>query len=162
MSFKVDESSSDRQCFKDKEEDGIDSCVDCWQCSDDNTQCKSKKKKKGKGLCTDQVSESISISVPLIYVEDTNLSPLKYICFFFLQSHKCESCLSAGYTTIFSASLHTCRTKEVSPSLCGNAFSSITQLLVSNCRIVSERRISSITGKVTGNWLIVVFLNAGC
>ncbi|XP_008330612.1 gametogenetin-binding protein 2 [Cynoglossus semilaevis] len=94
----VDESSSDRQCFKDKEEDGIDSCVDCWQCSDDNTQCKSKKKKKGKGLCTDQ-------------------------------SHKCESCLSAGYTTIFSASLHTCRTKEVSPSLCGNAFSSITQLL---------------------------------
>lgn len=44
------------RCAEDKEEDGIDSCVDCWTHSEANTQCKSKKKKrKGKGLCNNQV-----------------------------------------------------------------------------------------------------------
>uniref|UniRef100_A0A7N6BZE1 Gametogenetin-binding protein 2 n=1 Tax=Anabas testudineus TaxID=64144 RepID=A0A7N6BZE1_ANATE len=42
-------------CAGDKEEDGIDSCLDCWQHSEENGQCKSKKmKRKGKGLCSDQ------------------------------------------------------------------------------------------------------------
>uniref|UniRef100_A0A3Q1CN82 Gametogenetin-binding protein 2 n=1 Tax=Amphiprion ocellaris TaxID=80972 RepID=A0A3Q1CN82_AMPOC len=45
-------------CAEDKEEDGTDSCVDCWPHSEDNTQCKSKKKKrKGKTFCHDQVTK---------------------------------------------------------------------------------------------------------
>ncbi len=41
---------------EDKEEDGTDSCLDCWTHTEENTQCKSKKKKrKGKGLCSNQV-----------------------------------------------------------------------------------------------------------
>uniref|UniRef100_A0A673AUS4 Gametogenetin-binding protein 2 n=1 Tax=Sphaeramia orbicularis TaxID=375764 RepID=A0A673AUS4_9TELE len=48
-------SAHPHHCADDKE-DGTDSCVDCWTHSEPNTQCKSKKKKrKGKGLCTDQV-----------------------------------------------------------------------------------------------------------
>ena len=43
-------------CSEDKEEDGTDSCVDCWPHSEENTLCKSKKKKrKGKGFCSDPV-----------------------------------------------------------------------------------------------------------
>uniref|UniRef100_A0A8C4DVY7 Gametogenetin-binding protein 2 n=1 Tax=Dicentrarchus labrax TaxID=13489 RepID=A0A8C4DVY7_DICLA len=43
-------------CAEDKEEDGTDSCVDCWPHTEENAQCKSKKKKrKGKGLCNNQV-----------------------------------------------------------------------------------------------------------
>lgn len=50
--------SNAHHCAEDKEEDGIDSCVDCWTPSEENAQCKSKKKKrKGKGLCNNQVSE---------------------------------------------------------------------------------------------------------
>ncbi|XP_019941698.1 gametogenetin-binding protein 2 [Paralichthys olivaceus] len=83
-------------CAEGKEEEGIDSCLDCWQHSEENTQCKSKKKKrKGKGLCNDQ-------------------------------GLKCEGCVSAGNTTGHgSPSSHTCRTKEIFSSLCGNTFSSI-------------------------------------
>ncbi|XP_028451805.1 gametogenetin-binding protein 2 isoform X1 [Perca flavescens] len=72
--------SNAHRCAEDKEEDGIDSCVDCWPHSVENTQCKSKKKKrKGKGLCNDQSS----------------------------------------------ASSHTCRTKEIFSSLCGDTFAKI-------------------------------------
>merc|ERR1739838_913298 len=40
---------------KEEEEDGVDSCVECWVNSEENTKCKIKKKKrKGKGLCNDQ------------------------------------------------------------------------------------------------------------
>lgn len=43
-------------CAEDKEEDGVDSCLDFWQHSEEKSQCKSKKKKrKGKDLCIDQV-----------------------------------------------------------------------------------------------------------
>lgn len=57
LSSAVDEPSA-HHCAEDKEEDGIDSCVDCWPHSVANAQCKSKKKKrKGKGLCHDQVGE---------------------------------------------------------------------------------------------------------
>lgn len=42
----------------DKEEDGTDSCVDCWPHSEGKVQCKSKKKKrKGNSFCGKQVSE---------------------------------------------------------------------------------------------------------
>lgn len=45
-------------CAADKEEDGTDSCVDCWPHSEGKVQCKSKKKKrKGHNLCGNQVSE---------------------------------------------------------------------------------------------------------
>lgn len=43
-------------CAEDKEEDGMDSCVDCWPHSEENAQCKSKKKKrKGKVFCSNEV-----------------------------------------------------------------------------------------------------------
>lgn len=84
-------------CAADKEENAIDSCLDYWQHSDETTHCKSKKKKrKGKGLCNNQ-------------------------------EQKYEGCLSAGNTTGHSLpSSHTCRTKEIFSSLCGDTFSSIS------------------------------------
>uniref|UniRef100_A0AAQ6AH65 Gametogenetin-binding protein 2 n=1 Tax=Amphiprion ocellaris TaxID=80972 RepID=A0AAQ6AH65_AMPOC len=83
-------------CAEDKEEDGTDSCVDCWPHSEDNTQCKSKKKKrKGKTFCHDQVQKG-------------------------------EGCMSDGNTTGRSPpSTHTCRTKEIFSSLCGDKFANI-------------------------------------
>lgn len=33
----------------------MDSCVECWANSEENTKCKNKKKRKGRGLCNDQV-----------------------------------------------------------------------------------------------------------
>ncbi|XP_067350490.1 gametogenetin-binding protein 2 [Channa argus] len=83
-------------CAEDKEEDGIDSCSDCWQHTEENSQCKSKKKKrKGKGLCTNQ-------------------------------GQKDEGCMSNGNTPGQSPpSLHTCRTKEIFSSICGDTFASI-------------------------------------
>lgn len=46
------------QCAADQEEDGTDSCVDCWPHSEGKVQCKSKKKKrKGHNVCGSQVSE---------------------------------------------------------------------------------------------------------
>ncbi|XP_026226566.1 gametogenetin-binding protein 2 [Anabas testudineus] len=83
-------------CAGDKEEDGIDSCLDCWQHSEENGQCKSKKmKRKGKGLCSDQ-------------------------------GQKDEGCMSNGNSAGHSPpSLHTCRTKEIFSSFCGDTFASI-------------------------------------
>uniref|UniRef100_A0A3B3BVI6 Gametogenetin-binding protein 2 n=1 Tax=Oryzias melastigma TaxID=30732 RepID=A0A3B3BVI6_ORYME len=41
-------------CTEDKEEDGTDSCLDCWPQSEEHSQCKSKKKRrKGKGFCNE-------------------------------------------------------------------------------------------------------------
>ncbi|XP_044078822.1 gametogenetin-binding protein 2 isoform X2 [Siniperca chuatsi] len=87
--------SNAHHCAEDKEEDGIDSCVDCWPHSEENTQCKSKKKKrKGKGLCNNQGQQG-------------------------------EGCMSDGNTTGHNPPpLHTCRTKEIF-SLCGDTFASI-------------------------------------
>lgn len=83
-------------CAEDKEEDGTDSCVDCWPQPEPNTQCKSKKKKrKGKAFCHDQ-------------------------------GQKGGGCLSDGNTTGHSpASTRTCRSKEIFSSLCGDKFASI-------------------------------------
>lgn len=88
--------SNAHHCAEDKEEDGIDSCLDCWPHSVENTQCMSKKKKrKGKGLCNDQ-------------------------------GQKGDGCMSDGNTTGSSPpSAHTCRTKEIFSSLCGDTFASI-------------------------------------
>lgn len=84
-------------CAEDKEEDVIDSCLDFCPLFVENTQCKSKKKKrKGKGLCNNQ-------------------------------GQKAESCMSDGNTACSSPlSSHTCRTKENFSSLCGDTFASIT------------------------------------
>ncbi|XP_042194850.1 gametogenetin-binding protein 2-like [Callorhinchus milii] len=47
-------------CVEDKEEDGVDSCVECWaNASEENTKGKSKKKKKkNKGAKCDEDSEA--------------------------------------------------------------------------------------------------------
>uniref|UniRef100_A0A8P4G0S2 Gametogenetin-binding protein 2 n=1 Tax=Dicentrarchus labrax TaxID=13489 RepID=A0A8P4G0S2_DICLA len=83
-------------CAEDKEEDGTDSCVDCWPHTEENAQCKSKKKKrKGKGLCNNQ-------------------------------GQKGEGCMPDGNPAGHSPpSSHTCRTKEIFSSLCGDTFASI-------------------------------------
>lgn len=89
--------SNAHRCAEDKEEDALDSCVDCWPNSVENTQCKSKKKKrKGKGLCNDQ-------------------------------GQKGEDCTSDGIreTGQSPPSSHTCRTKEIFSSLCGGTLASI-------------------------------------
>uniref|UniRef100_A0AAQ4RT01 Gametogenetin-binding protein 2 n=1 Tax=Gasterosteus aculeatus aculeatus TaxID=481459 RepID=A0AAQ4RT01_GASAC len=90
------EDSHVHHCAEDKEEDGIGSCVDCWPNSVENSQCKSKKKKrKGKGLCNNQ-------------------------------GQTCDGCMSDGNTTRSGpSSSHTCRTKAILSSLCGNTFASI-------------------------------------
>lgn len=57
LPFKGDDPNA-HHCAEDKEEDATDSCVDCWQHAEGNTPWKNKKKKrKGKGLCNDQVRE---------------------------------------------------------------------------------------------------------
>ncbi|TMS14293.1 Gametogenetin-binding protein 2 [Larimichthys crocea] len=83
-------------CAEDKEEDGTDSCVDCWPHSEENIQCKSKKKKrKAKSLCNNQ-------------------------------GQKGDGCMPDGNTTGHGAqSSHTCRTKEIFSSLCGDTFANI-------------------------------------
>ncbi|KAM3868932.1 gametogenetin-binding protein 2 [Diretmus argenteus] len=90
--------SSVHRCAEDKEEDGMDSCVECWANTEENTKCKNKKKKrKGKGSCNDQ---------------------------------KGDSCVTEGIMRGHSpTSPHTCQTKEIFSSLCGNAFASIAHRL---------------------------------
>nr|XP_015817293.2 gametogenetin-binding protein 2 [Nothobranchius furzeri] len=83
-------------CAEVKEEDGTDSCVDCWSHADENHQCKSKKKKKkGKVFCNNQGKKAVG-------------------------------CMSkgnaAGHNMI---SVHACQTKELFSSLCGDTFTSI-------------------------------------
>ncbi|KAL6099099.1 ggnbp2 [Pungitius sinensis] len=92
----AEDDSNAQHCAEDKEEDGIRSCVDCWPNSEENTQCKSKKKKrKGNGLCNNQ-------------------------------GQKCDGCMFDGNTAHHGpSSLHTCRTKAILSSLCGNTFASI-------------------------------------
>uniref|UniRef100_A0A3Q3VVH3 Gametogenetin-binding protein 2 n=1 Tax=Mola mola TaxID=94237 RepID=A0A3Q3VVH3_MOLML len=88
--------SNAHHCAEDKEEDGMDSCLDCWPHSEESTQCKSKKKKKKtKGLCNHQ-------------------------------GQKDEGCTPEGNTTGHSSpSLHACRTKEIFSSLHGDTFASL-------------------------------------
>lgn len=77
--------SNIHHCAADKEEDAIESCVDFWPLSEENSQCKSKKKKrKGKGLCNSQ-------------------------------GRKAEGCSSDGNTTGHSPPLHLCRTTNQCP-----------------------------------------------
>uniref|UniRef100_A0A3Q3JUY2 Gametogenetin-binding protein 2 n=1 Tax=Monopterus albus TaxID=43700 RepID=A0A3Q3JUY2_MONAL len=88
-------------CVED-EEDGIDSCVNCGQHSEETSQCKSKKKKrKGKEF-------------PCFIQSLPNCTPFK------------TCCMSDGNTTGHSLpSSHICRTKEIFYSLCGDTFASI-------------------------------------
>ncbi|XP_056140558.1 gametogenetin-binding protein 2 isoform X1 [Lampris incognitus] len=88
--------SHDHHCAEEKEEDGVDSCVECWANVEENAKCKNKKKKrKGKGSCNDQ-------------------------------GQKVEGCVmdvsARGHSL---TSPHTCRTKEVCSSLRGNTFTSV-------------------------------------
>ncbi|KAF6738509.1 Gametogenetin-binding protein 2 [Oryzias melastigma] len=78
-------------CTEDKEEDGTDSCLDCWPQSEEHSQCKSKKKRrKGKGFCNEgEKGEGCVLGgTPT----DQTLTPL-----------------------------HTCQTKEFLSSICGGA-----------------------------------------
>ncbi|KAG7240945.1 hypothetical protein INR49_026173 [Caranx melampygus] len=43
-------------CAEDKEEDGTDSCLDCWQHTEGTLSGRIKKEKEGKGLCNDQAA----------------------------------------------------------------------------------------------------------
>ncbi|XP_037543955.1 gametogenetin-binding protein 2 [Nematolebias whitei] len=80
---------------EDEEEDGADSCVDFWPQSEEKCQCKSKKKKK------------------------------KAKSFCTSQGQKSDG-LSDGNTTGLSlTTAHTCRTKELFSSLCGDKLANI-------------------------------------
>ncbi|XP_074528739.1 gametogenetin-binding protein 2 isoform X2 [Halichoeres trimaculatus] len=86
--------SNTHDCAADKEEDAIDSIVDCWPLPEENSQSKSKKKKrKGKGLCNSQ-------------------------------GHKAEGYMPGGSTTGHCTPSHSCRTKEISSSLCSDKLAS--------------------------------------
>ncbi|XP_029924712.1 gametogenetin-binding protein 2 isoform X1 [Myripristis murdjan] len=89
------EYSSGHHCAEDKEEDGMDSCVECWVNNEENTKCKNKKKRKGRGLCSDQGQKSECC------MTDGN---------------------TRGHSPTSS---QTCRTKKIFSSLCGNTFASI-------------------------------------
>lgn len=89
------EDTNTLHCAEDKEEDAVDSCLDCWTTSEENSQCKSKKKKrKSKALCNNQ-------------------------------GHKAEVCTSGGRTTGRSLPPHSCCTKEIFSSLCGDTLANI-------------------------------------
>ncbi|XP_067113325.1 gametogenetin-binding protein 2 isoform X1 [Osmerus mordax] len=87
--------SCGHRCAEDKEEDGVDSCVECWAISEGNTKGKNKKKKrKNKGMCSDQ-------GLPDGGVAEGNRKGLG------------------------DASPHTCRTKQTCSTLCCETFASI-------------------------------------
>ncbi|XP_020505640.2 gametogenetin-binding protein 2 isoform X2 [Labrus bergylta] len=89
------EETNPHHCAEDKEEDALDSCVDCWTHSEENSQCKSKKKKrKGKALCNSQ-------------------------------GKKAEGCTSDGNTARHSLPSRSCRTKEIFSSLCEDALANL-------------------------------------
>lgn len=111
-------------CTEDKEEDGIDSCVDCWPPPEDKTQCKSKKKKKkGKGLCSEQVrGQSTEFNCCMHSIQ--RCIPIR-VCVF-LQRQKDEGHLSEGNKVGHNLpSSHTCRTKETFSSSCGDTFANV-------------------------------------
>ncbi|KAM9386344.1 LOW QUALITY PROTEIN: gametogenetin-binding protein 2 [Pholidichthys leucotaenia] len=82
-------------CVADKEVDGLDSCVDCWPHAEETQHKSKKKKRKGKGFCNDL-------------------------------GQKSDGCLREGSTAGHSPpSTHTCRTKEMFSSLCGDKLASI-------------------------------------
>lgn len=106
-------------CAADKEEDGTDSCVDCWPHSEGKVQCKSKKKKrKGNSFCGKQVSERTESLA--VFAERSELFDRRGA---FPQGTKGEGCAPEGNTSARrSPSPHTCRTKDVlSSSLCGGS-----------------------------------------
>ncbi|KAM3601913.1 uncharacterized protein V6R79_021073 [Siganus canaliculatus] len=82
-------------CAEDKEDDGIDACVDSWPHTVEHTQCKSKKKKrKNKGLCSNQGRNG---------------------------EGRLPQGNTADHSTTPTPLLHCCR----SPSFCGDAFASV-------------------------------------
>ncbi|XP_076025005.1 gametogenetin-binding protein 2 [Genypterus blacodes] len=88
--------SSVHHCAEDKEEDGIDSCMECWAHSQENTQCKNNKmKRKSKALCSNQ-------------------------------GQTADGCMADGNTMGHrSTPSRSWRTKEIFSSLCGNTVASI-------------------------------------
>lgn len=109
-------------CAEDKEEDGTDSCVDCWPHSEGKVQCKSKKKKrKPHSLCNNQVRAGQTRN-PTLYAPLFKL--FNWLCTF-PQGKKGEGCTPDGNTSAHSSlSPHMCRTKEVFSNLCGDTFDS--------------------------------------
>ncbi|XP_015223111.1 gametogenetin-binding protein 2 isoform X1 [Lepisosteus oculatus] len=93
--------SCGHRCVEDKEEDGVDSCVECWANSEENTKGKNKKKKKKNKMssCGNE------------------------------HCHKPGSCLvdanrreNAGNA---HPDLHSCRTKEMCAKACCESFASV-------------------------------------
>uniref|UniRef100_A0A4W5N7J5 Gametogenetin-binding protein 2 n=1 Tax=Hucho hucho TaxID=62062 RepID=A0A4W5N7J5_9TELE len=86
------------QCAEDKEEDGVDSCVECWASSEENTKGKKKNKRR------------------------KNIGLLSYY-----QGQNAEVCVMEenrkGQNT--AATSPVCRTKETCAQLCLDSFSSI-------------------------------------
>ncbi|XP_030648282.1 gametogenetin-binding protein 2 [Chanos chanos] len=94
------EDSCSQRCSEEKDEDGVDSCVECWANSEENTKGKNKKKKrKNKGsLCTNE------------------------------QAAAADGFASESSSRRVS-SAHTCRTKETCPKLrCDSLASMALQL----------------------------------
>ncbi|KAI4879644.1 hypothetical protein NFI96_016149 [Prochilodus magdalenae] len=106
------EYSCGHHCSEDKEEDGVDSCVECWANSEEHTKGKNKKKKrKSKGLLCGIEPGSKSESC-------TSES-----------SRRGSSGLESSHDTTTS-SLHICRSEEPTCSkLCHGSFTSIAPQL---------------------------------
>ncbi|XP_041096765.1 gametogenetin-binding protein 2 isoform X1 [Polyodon spathula] len=89
------------RCVEDKEEDGVDSCVECWANSEENTKGKNKKKKKkNKGsACGND------------------------------HCHKLGGCIADASRRDTSGNerseMHTCRTKERCADACCSSFANI-------------------------------------
>ena len=65
----------------------MDSCVECWAISEGNTKGKNKKKKrKNKGMCSDQVRNVGQIAIAEMSFEDfppdltCSFSPMSWAC----------------------------------------------------------------------------------
>ncbi|KAL7838116.1 hypothetical protein AOLI_G00265200 [Acnodon oligacanthus] len=100
------EFSCSHHCSEDKEEDGVDSCVECWANSEEHTKGKNKKKKrKSKGSMCGNEPGSMSES-----------------------SRRGLSGLESPHDPTTS-STHSCRSQETCPKLCCGSFTSITSQL---------------------------------
>jgi len=80
-------------------EDGVDSCVECWNQSEETSKSKNKKKKrKSKGVCSYQGDKTVGCGA---------------------QGNR------KGHNNTTSSSPYTCRTKETCPNVCSDNFASV-------------------------------------